>query len=123
MKRLHNGDIGAAWEDIISRLTDLGEAPSPAATPSEIAQTVDDAMTPLAHVYSRAIYGPEGTIATRHVNTAIESLDQTRNRLATRHSMAQRFVAAYRPTTVIPETVRRTAKKLRFNGNGRRNGS
>ena len=126
MKRLRNGDISAAWEDIVSRLTDLGDSPSPAATPRQIADGVDDAMVPLASVYGRSIYGPQATVAPRHVNTAIESLDQTRARLMTRHSVAQRLVAAYRPATIIPDGARRAAKKLKFNGNGtgnRSNGS
>ncbi len=124
MKRLHNGDISAAWEDIVARLTDLGESPSPAATPRQIAAEVDDAMAPLAAVYGRSIYGPEDAVATRHVNTAIESLDQTRARLTTRHSMTQRVVAAYRPTSIVPDGARRAARRLKFNGNGNRsNGS
>ncbi|MDJ0954300.1 MAG: transglutaminaseTgpA domain-containing protein [Acidimicrobiia bacterium] len=124
MKRLRNGDISAAWEDIVARLTDLGESPSPAATPREIADSVDDAMVPLAIVYGRSVYGPTDAVAERHVNTAIESLDQTRARLMTRHSVAQRFVAAYRPASVIPDGVRRATRRLRFNGNGNRsNGS
>jgi len=122
MKRLEEGDISAAWEDIVARLTDLGEAPSAAATPRQIAAGVDEAMVPLATVYGRAIYGPEGAVATRHVNAAMQSLDQTRARLLTRHSVTQRLVAAYRPASVIPDRARRLARKMRFNGN-RNNGS
>ncbi|MDJ0664493.1 MAG: transglutaminaseTgpA domain-containing protein [Acidimicrobiia bacterium] len=122
MKRLEEGDISAAWEDIVARLTDLGETPSATATPRQIADGVDEAMMPLATVYGRSIYGPDGAIATRHVNTAIESLEQTRARLLTRHSAAQRLVAVYRPSSIIPDRARRIARKLRFNGN-RNNGS
>jgi hypothetical protein len=122
MKRLENGDISAAWEDIVARLTDLGEAPSAAATPRQIAQSVDNVMLPLATVYGRSIYGPQEAASTRHINTATESLEQTRSRLTTRHSVARRFVAAYRPTSVIPDRARTAVLKLKFNGaNGSRN--
>jgi transglutaminase-like putative cysteine protease len=122
MRRLEDGDIAAAWEDIVSRLTDLGEAPSPVATPHQIAQSVDHAMMPLATVYGRSIYGPEDAISARHINTAVESLDQTRSRLVTRHSAGRRLVAAYRPASIIPDRAREIFRKMRFNGtNGYRN--
>ncbi len=125
MKRLESGDISAAWEDIVARLTDLGEAPSPAATPRQIAQSVDHAMMPLATVYGRSIYGPADAVDSRHINTATESLDQTRARLMTRHSVGKRLIAAYRPASIVPDRARRAVRKLKFNGsNGNRsNGS
>ena len=127
LKRLEKGDITAAWEDIVSHLTDLGDAPSPAATPYEIATSVDDAMLPLASVYGRSQYGPTGAVQSAHVNTAIESLSQTRAKLTTKHSSTQRLVAAYRPSTVVPDRVKQLARKVRINGkngsNGVRNGS
>jgi transglutaminase-like putative cysteine protease len=125
LRRLEDGDITAAWEDIVARLTDLGAPPSPAATPHQIASSVDESMLPLASVYGRSIYGPENAIATRHVNTAVESLEQTRARLTTRYSTGQRLVAAYRPASIIPERARRAVRRMRSNGsNGNRsNGS
>ncbi|MEA2000942.1 MAG: DUF3488 and transglutaminase-like domain-containing protein [Actinomycetota bacterium] len=118
MNRLEQGDITAAWEDIVARLTDLGDRPSPAATPRQVAQSVDAAMVPLASVYGRVAYGPEGSVEQHHVDTAIESLDQTRARLTTRHSVTQRIVATYRPASVVPERVKRAARRIRGNGNG-----
>ena len=44
MKRLADGDITAAWEDIVVRLTDFGEKPSPAATPRQLAMSIDTVM-------------------------------------------------------------------------------
>jgi hypothetical protein len=120
MKRLENGDITAAWEDIVARLTDLGERPSPAATPRQLADSVDSVMVPLATVYGRSVYGPDGAIQASHVTTAITSLEQTRERLTTRHSLGQRLVAAYRPASIIPERARQMARTVRArrNGNG-----
>ncbi len=116
MKRLEQGDITAAWEDIVDRLTDLGEKPSAASTPQQLAQSVDSAMVPLASVYGRSIYGPADTIEQQHVDTAITALDQTRARLVTRHSLPQRIAAAYRPASIVPERARRVARFVRANG-------
>ncbi|MCP4305272.1 MAG: hypothetical protein GY788_10435 [bacterium] len=126
LKRLEHGDISAAWEDIVVRLTDLGETPSPSMTPHQLAQSIDSAMVPLASVYGRSIYGPEEGIADGHVETAVKSLDQTRARLTTRHSAAQRVVAMYRPTSIVPKAAKNAVRRLKFsqrngssNGNGR----
>ena len=59
MRRLLAGDISAAWEEIVVRLTDFGEAPDPTLTPREIADGIDESMEPLAQVYSRATYRPD----------------------------------------------------------------
>jgi hypothetical protein len=120
MKRLESGDISAAWEDIVARLTDLGEKPSSAATPRQLAMSVDSVMVPLATVYGRSIYGPDGAVADHHVDTAVTSLEQTRERLTTRYSAGQRLVAAYRPASIIPDRARRIARTVRArrNGNG-----
>jgi hypothetical protein len=128
MRRLDNGDIGAAWEDIVARLTDLGDAPSPASTPHQIAASVDQTMVPLAVVYGRAIYGPETGTNPDHVATATTSLAATRARLVTRHSVPQRMIAAYRPASIMPSRATKALGRLRPNGNGvngngsRRNG-
>ncbi len=39
MRRFEDGDISAAWEEIVVKLTDFGEEPNPAATPTEVAAT------------------------------------------------------------------------------------
>ncbi len=124
MKRLEDGDISAAWEDIVARLADLGETPSAAATPRQLALSVDSAMVPLASVYGRSIYGPSDAIEPQHVEAAAKSLEQTRSRLITRHSAAQRLVALYRPTNIIPMRAKRAVRRLRFSErNGSSNGS
>jgi transglutaminase-like putative cysteine protease len=120
MKRLENGDISAAWEDIVARLTDLGETPAPSMTPRQLALSVDTAMVPLASVYGRSIYGPQASVSEGHVETAVTSLDQTRARLTTRHSIAQRLVAMYRPASIVPVAAKKAVRKLRFS---QRNGS
>jgi transglutaminase-like putative cysteine protease len=57
VKRLREGDITAAWDEIVDRLTDLG-SPVPAyQTPLEFARATDRSLVPLASSYSAAIYG------------------------------------------------------------------
>jgi transglutaminase-like putative cysteine protease len=113
MKRLEQGDISAAWEDIVTRLSDLGETVDGTLTPYELAAEFDPAMQPLATVYGRALYGPEDTLNTDHVETATRSLEQTTARLGTRYSTGRRVVAWYRPGTLLPNWLRdlRTRKK------------
>jgi transglutaminase-like putative cysteine protease len=57
IKRLHEGDITAAWDEIIDRLADLG-SPVPAhQTPLEFARATDASLVPLASSYSATVYG------------------------------------------------------------------
>ena len=57
LHRIREGDVTAAWDEIVDRLTDLGEPFSPALTPIEAARTTDSALLPLAVSYAAAIYG------------------------------------------------------------------
>jgi len=57
LRRLREGDVTAAWEEIVDRLEDLG-SPVPAyQTPLEFADATDRVLVPLARSYSAAIYG------------------------------------------------------------------
>lgn len=57
LRMLREGDITAAWDEIVDRLTDLGVPVSPALTPIEVARSTDRALLPLAYNYSAALYG------------------------------------------------------------------
>ena len=57
LSRIRTGDVTAAWEDIVDRLTDLGVGIDPSLTPSELARQQDPSMVPLASMYSARIYG------------------------------------------------------------------
>ncbi len=96
MRRLANGDIAAAWEEIVVRLTDFGEEPDPAATPLEVATVVDDAMKPLASVYSRSVYGKATEVSTDNADAARRSMQMTNDRLTTRYSSLERLRSQYR---------------------------
>jgi transglutaminase-like putative cysteine protease len=57
IKRLHEGDITAAWDEIVDRLADLGTPVPSHQTPLEFAHATDRSLVPLASSYSATIYG------------------------------------------------------------------
>ncbi|HEX6222471.1 MAG TPA: transglutaminaseTgpA domain-containing protein [Acidimicrobiia bacterium] len=57
LHRIREGDVTAAWDEIVDRLADLGEPVSPSLTPIEAARTIDPALLPLAVSYAAAVYG------------------------------------------------------------------
>jgi len=101
MRRLTDGDISAAWEEIVVRLSDLGEGPHPASTPIEVAAKVDAAMAPLATVYSRSVYGSYAVAPDDQVETARRSMEATSERLATRYSAMERLRSQYRLRSLL----------------------
>ncbi len=113
LARLKRGDIAAAWEDITERLVDLGESVSPAATPLEAAESIDEAFVPLAQTYGRSLYG-EYESTTAVIETATVAHTQAVQHVATRFSPLERALAAFRPTRLL----RRLSAMLgRMNGN------
>lgn len=55
--KVRNGDITAAWDEIVDRLTDLGVDVPASMTPVEVARSTDNALLSLAHSYSATVYG------------------------------------------------------------------
>jgi len=96
MRRLAEGDISAAWEEIVVRLTDFSEEPDPSSTPDEVAARVDPAMVPLAAVYTWSVYGGTGTVSDEQLETARRSMELTGDRLTTRYSPMERTRSYYR---------------------------
>ncbi len=96
MRRLSKGDVSAAWEEIVVRLTDLAEEPDPAATPDEVAARVDGVMVPLAAVYTRSVYGSTGSVSEEQVDVARRSMELTSRQLAARYSRIERTRSHYR---------------------------
>jgi hypothetical protein len=95
INRLHDGDITAAWEEIVDRLTDL-RTPVPAhQTPLEFARATGKDLVPLASSYSAAVYGNrtgQGHISDlTHVETWIERNYETWDRT----------LAAFNPRSLI----------------------
>jgi len=81
--RIRNGDITAAWEEIVDQLQDIGREPSPHLTPIEAARAVHPGLAELANLYSAAIYGgqrPDGTAAFARAESAVKGLRSQRLR-------------------------------------------
>ena len=70
------GDVEAAWHEIITRLGELGAPPDPAMTPLELAEATDAAMVPLAWAYTKSTYGG-GVLTVAETRRAQASLRRT----------------------------------------------
>lgn len=57
LARVRNGDVTAAWDEIVDRLTDLGVDVKDSMTPVEVARSTNHSLLPLAHSYSATVYG------------------------------------------------------------------
>ena len=102
LHRLGDGDIAAAWEDIVARLSDLGRPARGTHTPSEVAESVAEVMQPLAAVYTRVVYGPPNDAEREgDVQIAEVSLAGTREHLKTVTSRRDRILAPYRPGSMF----------------------
>jgi transglutaminase-like putative cysteine protease len=55
--RIQDGDVTAAWAEVVDRLHDLGVRPEPTLTPLEAARRQHPDLVPLASLYSAAVYG------------------------------------------------------------------
>ncbi len=110
-KRLAAGDVSAAWEDIVDRLSDLKEPINPASTPLEAAHRIDPAFVPLASTYGQSLYGNgvDQAVLTKDAEAAHERAQQ---HLTTRYSRGERIAATYRPTR-ISRRYRRLRNRLR----------
>ncbi len=107
LRRLRNGDISAAWSEIVDRLADLGEDLGAAVTPLEFAGAVDGSLVPLATVYGSAAYGPEPFPDGATVALAEDSLGRAREGLTVRYTPGRRLLAAYRLRSLTPRWWRR----------------
>jgi hypothetical protein len=57
-QQIADGDITAAWDEIVDRLTDLGDGPTWSSTPFEYA-AAQRSLEPLVETYAGVVYGPE----------------------------------------------------------------
>lgn len=95
VRRLLKGDVGAAWVEIVDRLTDLGDGPPLTATPIEIARAATPALVTMANIYSRTEYGPLGRASSDDLARAHESMRDTELRFITGYSLARRIASKY----------------------------
>ncbi len=95
LKRLAEGDITAAWEEIVDRLTDL-RSPVPAhQTPLEFAQATDRSLVPLASSYSAAIYG------NRNGHGEVSDMASVERWINHRFESGERAMAAFNPRSLL----------------------
>jgi len=115
LARFHNGDISSAWNEIVDRLSDFGDTPSPAATPSEIALSVHHSMGPLADGVTRELFGPPVQLDDRVVHQAAASFTEAESYLRTIHPIGDRVRARMRPKSLwqFRRTRRHRTKRVR----------
>ncbi len=91
VRRLEDGDISAAWEEIVAQLLDRGFSVPVDETPREIAEGTVLDLRPLAHTYAKSVYAPAGTVSPQDQVTAKASFDATERRLRQDATTAQRW--------------------------------
>lgn len=111
LKRLQDGDIGAAWAEIVDRLIDSGVGVSGASTPLEVADSTDRALEPLAEIYIASVYGPDGALAVEARTQAAESLTTTEDELRSRETRWQRVRRIYRVRSLLPDWIKKTRRR------------
>ncbi|HEY5579336.1 MAG TPA: DUF3488 and transglutaminase-like domain-containing protein, partial [Acidimicrobiia bacterium] len=91
MKRLREGDIAAAWWEIVDRMADLGSPVSDHLTPVEVASKTTPLLVPLANQYGRSIFGPAGSLTLERVEEAERSYRATETHLKATHAASARI--------------------------------
>lgn len=99
--RLERGDVAAAWQEIVDRLSDLGAELHRSETPGELAAQVGPVLAPLADVYAESAYGPGAPLSSRRIATATRSLTETEAELARENSIFKRIGARYRVKSLL----------------------
>ncbi len=110
LRRLEDGDVAAAWAEIVDRLIDSGIGLNRADTPNEVAAANDAALYPLANVYSESIYGPSRQLRAESRQMATTSLADTERRLRSRESLWQRLRRTYRLRSLLPDWIKRSRR-------------
>lgn len=94
--RIKEGDITAAWEEIVDRLTDLGDPIPEHETPLEFARSADRTLIPLANTYSAAIYGGVNGRAT------LSDLATVERWIDHRYETGERMLASFNFRSLLP---------------------
>jgi transglutaminase-like putative cysteine protease len=95
IKRLHDGDITAAWDEIVDRLADL-RTPVPAhQTPLEFARATGKDLVPLASSYSATVYG------NRSGQGHVSDLTHAETWIDRNYETWDRALAAFNPRSLI----------------------
>jgi len=95
LTRLRRGDVTAAWDEILDRLTDLGDPVPEVKTPMEVAREIDTALLSLAVGYSAAVYG------SRNGSGKESDLLDVEGWLHSRYDGGRRLVALVNPRSLM----------------------
>lgn len=95
MRRLSEGEVSAAWDEIVDRLQDLGTSISPAWTPLELADRMDPRLGEVAARYSAEIYGEQQGLGRR------SDLEEAEGYLRSNFGTGRRVVAILNPGSLI----------------------
>ena len=93
--RLRQGDITAVWEEIVDRLTDLGQPVPAFLTPLEFAESADPSLVALADNYSAAVYGGRSGMGIESDLLVVEDW------LRRRYEIGHRARAAFNPRSLF----------------------
>lgn len=95
MRRLRDGSVAAAWDEIVDRLTDLGETVQPSLTPLELAHHTSEALIPIATRYSEELYGE------RAGGARLSDLEEAETWLASEYGTLRRARAKLNPVSLV----------------------
>jgi transglutaminase-like putative cysteine protease len=95
IQRLHDGDITAAWDEIVDRMADLRNPVPAHQTPLEFARATGNDLVPLASSYSAAIYGNRTGLG--HVS----DLTHAETWLERNYETWDRALAAFNPRSLV----------------------
>jgi len=111
MRRFQNGDVSAAWSEIVDRLVDSGRQPRSSATPFEVALATDQEMLGLADVYSGTIYG-ERAPSPSDLESATWSLSATERSLRRRETRGAVLVRSFQIRSLLGGRARSATSSL-----------
>jgi hypothetical protein len=95
LRSIREGDVTAAWDEIVDQLRDLGEAVPAHQTPIEFARATDRSLMPLAYAYGASIYGGQVNNGKEDDFTAVE------NWIRLKYEGGERMRARFRPTSLL----------------------
>ena len=95
LREIRNGDITAAWDEIVDQLSDLGEAVPEHKTPVEFALETDRSLVPVATAYGATIYGGQANRGNEDDFLAVE------NWMRLKYEGGRRMRARFNPGSLL----------------------
>jgi hypothetical protein len=95
LKSIREGDVTAAWDEIVDQLQDLGEEIPADQTPIEFALATDRSLVPVATAYGAAIYGGRQGQGKESDFFAVEGW------IKLKYDGGQRILAGFKPGSLL----------------------